>query len=415
MIGSSPTSPLRGRYLVRNRGWNAYLRACDAVLGAFVSRAVARPFDRAPERLLLAIGGQLGDAVIATAALAAVKRGLPRTKIGIVTGSWSVPVFDGNPDVRWVHTVDHWKLDRSGRSVGSKVIRHRQMAATAVREIRARQYDAAIDLYAYYPNMAWLLWRAGIPVRAGYRSGGYGPLYTHAFDWSNGDEHTAQQHVRLVRSLFGTEVPAEVARYALPPVMLDVAQRAEAVLRGLGVVPGAYALVHMGAGTTRKEWPRWKWREIVESLTQSGTNVLLTGTGGTQARAARELAVVPGCFDAVDRFTWSELVYAVSKARFVAAVDTVVGHVAAAVDVPCVSLMTGMSNPAHWRPLGSSCVAITHHVPCAPCYRSRGCATMDCIRGITTEQVLEGLQTVESLHRNARTTTQGEAMREARR
>ena len=57
-------TPLRGRYLVRNPVWNLYLRGCDALLGALVGsgpRAAPPP----PRRLLLAVGGQIGDAVIA--------------------------------------------------------------------------------------------------------------------------------------------------------------------------------------------------------------------------------------------------------------------------------------------------------------------------------------------------------------
>src|SRR4030095_3015555 len=146
--------------------------------GAAVRQQSSNP-SRTPSRVLLAVGGHIGDAVISTATLSLLKREHPDVDIGIVAASWAAPVFGGHPDVARLHLLDHWKFDRSSRPLASKVARHRRTLATALREIRSARYDAAVDLYAYYPNMAWLMWRAGIPVRVGYRSGGYGPLYTH--------------------------------------------------------------------------------------------------------------------------------------------------------------------------------------------------------------------------------------------
>jgi len=81
----------------------------------------------------------------------------------------------------------------------------------------------------------------------------------------------------------------------------------------------------------------------------------------------------------------------ISRARVVIAPETVAGHVAAAVGTPCVSLYTGMGNVDHWRPLSSDCSLLMHEMPCSPCYRRRGCDTMDCIRGITADEVISAV------------------------
>src|SRR5437867_5632253 len=90
-------SPLRGRYLVRNRAWNAWLRANDAALRLLMASTTRSGASRAiPQRLLIAVGGHLGDAVIATSVFEPLRAALPMLDIGILTASWNRPVFEGH-------------------------------------------------------------------------------------------------------------------------------------------------------------------------------------------------------------------------------------------------------------------------------------------------------------------------------
>jgi ADP-heptose:LPS heptosyltransferase len=381
---------MTGKYLVKNRGWVLYLRASDAVLQVLSSLGPRREMQAAsPRRALLAVGGHIGDAVIATAALHLLKQQNPELDIGVVAGSWAAPVFERHPDVSRLHVVDHWKVDRSARPLGAKLLQHRRSVSAALREVRAARYDVGIDLYAYYPNMAWLLWRAGIPMRVGYRSGGYGALYTHAVDWSNTSDHTAVQHARLLNVAFPSVDPERATRYALAPVAADSAERVDGLLQESGVPLTDYVVAHMGVGSRKREWPREKWSEVLRALIAMGHHVVLTGAGAEQTREADDMARECGCVSLAGRLRWGEFVHVITRARAIIAPETVAGHVAAAVGTPCVSLYTATGNITHWRPLSGTCSVLTHSVPCAPCYQRRGCDTMDCIRGIGVDEVLD--------------------------
>jgi ADP-heptose:LPS heptosyltransferase len=383
-------SPLRGRFLVHNPTWSTFLRLADLLLAAVPRRGIA-PSLGEPRRVLLALGGHLGDAVIATTAIALVRQALPAAEIGVVLGSWAKPALEGHPRLRWIHTVDHWKSNRSAASRPAKWLRYRASRAHALREIRAVGYDAAVDLYMYYPNMAGLLWRAGIPVRVGYTSGGYGPLYTHPVDWSDGEDHTAEQQARLLRVL----LPAlgdTLARYELPPVPEDARQRVEAVLREAGLQPSGYIVVHMGPGSRLREWPAAKWRQLAEWLTADGHRLAFTGSGDEQARRIAEVTRdVRGCVDLCNRLTWQEFVHVVACAELLVGVETVAAHVAAAVMTPCVAIWSGIGRLSHWRPRGGECTVLMSPVPCAPCFRSRGCSAMSCVRDVSVDAVLEAV------------------------
>jgi ADP-heptose:LPS heptosyltransferase len=375
------TTPLRGPYYVQNRLLSAILGAVDLALGALLRpRRGSRPHEP-PRRLLLACGGHLGDAVIASSVIPMLGAAWPSVEIGVLIGSWARPVLGDHPDVRWVHEMDHWKLNRSPRGPASRLRRHLSSRRSALREIRGVRYDMAIDLHPYFPNAIPLLWRAGIPIRIGYTSAGFGPMLTHPLAWQDSDRHRVDYHADLLRQA-GIEVaPGTSLRYSLPRV-------ADRPPPGT-IPPDDYLLLHMGAGLPIKEWPRERWAELIDELLAAGHTLVFTGSGEEQGREAQALvAGRSNCFDLCNRLDWSGFVAAVAAARLVVCVDSVAGHVAGAVGTPVVVLTSGINRPGHWIPVGDRAAIVTHPVPCAPCFRSRGCPEMACVRGIGVDAVL---------------------------
>jgi ADP-heptose:LPS heptosyltransferase len=387
----SHPSPLRGRYLVRNRPWNAYLHAADRLLALLARSESAKPL-APPRRILLAVGGHLGDAIIAASAVALARRAFPEAEIGMLVGSWARAGVEGHPDVRWIHTVDQWKMNRSAASLTAKWIHDRRSRREALREIRAVGYDAAVDLYVYYPNVAPLLWRAGIPIRIGYTRGGHGSLDTHPVDWADGDRHASEDHAALLRVLSPDLADVETPPYEVPPIPDAARQCAEATLREEGVRVGEYVVMHMTAGAPLREWPREKWRQLAEHLTAEGHQLVFTGSGAAQERAAADVARgLAGSVNLCGRLGWHEFIHVIARAQLVVSVETVAAHIAAAVGTPCVALWTGVTRLTHWRPLGPRSTVLVNPVPCAPCFRGSGCAAMSCVRDVSVDEVLKAV------------------------
>jgi ADP-heptose:LPS heptosyltransferase len=386
-------SPLRGRYLVHNPGWNAFLRVSDAVLGTLFRAAPGPALTTRPRRLLLAVGGHLGDAIIASAVIPLLREELADIELGIVLGSWAAPALRGHPHLRWSHTIDHWHTNRSAEARPAKWRRYRRSRRRALEEIRAVGYDAAVDLYSFYPNVAGLLWRAGIPVRAGFTSGGYGPLYTHRLDWAHVGRHTAEQHVALLRTLFPRLGERAELRYDLPPVPAEARARVAALLSTEGIAAGEYVVLHMGTGASLREWPRESWRQLARALVGEGYRLVFTGVGAAEREAVR--AVTDGLTeytDLCDRLDWEGFREVLASAQLLVCGETAAMHVAAGMGIPCVVTMTGTAGPAQWRPLGSSSSVLVNPVPCVPCFQKLGCATMACVRGIGVNTVLEAVR-----------------------
>jgi ADP-heptose:LPS heptosyltransferase len=380
-------SPMRGRYLVQSTIGYAYLSIMDAILAI---RRRSTPGRWPIERLLIGVGGHLGDAIISSAVLPLISESLPNTEVGVAVPSWGRSAFDGHPSIRWMHHVDHWKTNRIDRGWDLRLSASLRTHRSALREIRAVRYDAAIDLYPFYPNMAGLFSRAGIPIRIGYSSGGGGPAFTTSIPWQVDDEHLSAKQARLLFALVeGRRTPTT---YSLPPLGVEDLRSAASLLSGSGPEQGTIVL-HPGSGSPLKAWPSDRWSTVANELIRQGHRVAVSGFGVAESAVARRLCDDnPELLDFTGRTSVGELRAILSRSALVIAADSSVGHLAAAAGTPVVTIMTGMTNSNQWRPLTARGVVVTKQVSCAPCFRSEGCREMNCIRDISAKSVLAAAQ-----------------------
>ncbi len=349
-------------YLVKNPLGVKILSLIDALLPDCQRTEPVPP----PSSILICNIAHLGDAVITTSVIRMLKAACPGIKIGVLCGSWSADVFKHHG---FVHTVDHWKLNRSG----FKYRQYRKSAIRALNQIREQKYDAAIDLYPYFPNAIPLLWRAKIPVRIGYESGGFGPLLTHRLPTVDFLKGAAENFSFLVRKFlpfsFGPFSPR-------PDLPIKEGPKKD------------YLVVHMGTGHALKEWPEEKWRELAVALDKRGEKIVFTGRGRHEKeRIQRVMKGLTGAVDCSDQLDWEGFVLTIKCAKALISVDSVSGHIASAFDIPTVTLLSGINPPLFWKPPGSQ--TLMRALPCAPCLSSKGCSSMSCIREISVDEVLQ--------------------------
>lgn len=379
---ATPRPEMRGRYLIRHPLKAAAISAIDATLALVVSHndRAASPI----KRILVANWAHLGDVIISLGVLSALRRRYPEAMIGMLVGSWGRPAVAGTGLADHLHVVDHWRLDRSGRTKAEKRARYRETRAAALEEIVAIGYDVAIDLFPFFPPTHPLFRRAGIPVRVGFDSGGLGPLLTRPVAWRDDDRPMADRY----RDLLDMIEPARP--YA--PVEL----RPQGDPAGLAPQPEAlvdahpYIVLHPGAGVSFKDWGVDRWDALIDQLsdTRPGFSLVLTGAGAsekalTQSLAQRHRNVI----DMAGRVDWDGFVGIVARASLVVCPDTVTGHVAALFDTPVISLFTGTNKPGQWKPYSDQAHVIVQPVACAPCNRP-GCTVMACIRDTGVDEVM---------------------------
>jgi heptosyltransferase-1 len=123
-------------------------------------------------------------------------------------------------------------------------------------------------------------------------------------------------------------------------------------------------------GTTwpSKHWPENYWHKLVKIVTSSGYRVLLPWGNPAERERANRLASDSKLAEVVPPKDLNGIAEILSSATGAVAVDTGLGHLAAAFSVPTVSLY-GSTNPALTGTRGRFQEQLAVNFDCAPCLR----------------------------------------------
>ena len=347
----------------------------------------------APERILLCNQGHLGDAILATALLPALRAAFPGAKIGMLVHPGSAPLVSGHPDVEWIHTVEHWHLNRRGSGWWPRWRSHRSSRARTLAELRARGYQLALDTHPFFPNSIPLLWRAGIPRRLGWSGAGFGRLLHQALDEPAAAPNMLARHARLLSLGLGIPVDPGSLRPSLK-VPLPAAQAWQAVRQEMRV-PDRFLALHVGAHAAHKRWSAGQWLGLAQGLASAGHSMVLLGASPEEVAVCELIAAqCPQAVDLSGCLSLDLLLAAIASCSLLLSHDSVAAHMASAFDRPRICLVPGIQDPSIWHRTEARSIVLSEAVPCAPCHRRQGCATMACLRTIPASRVLEAVRTL---------------------
>ncbi len=339
---------MRGKYLVQNFWLYFFLKLADCFFHLFKRNKYLPPIS--PKKILISHLGHLGDLVIATSVLPLLKRAFPHAKLGFLASSWSKAVIENHPFIDKLHLLDHWKLNRSKSSLGKKVYQYFKSFFSSYQEIRKEGYDAAIDLYFYYPNSILLLSLARIPRRIGYTSSGFGSLLTDAIDWTFQEQYVSEYYKPLLKKI---GVEERFIQNMKPFLRVPSEEKQEALLQKLSKTAQekGYWILHMGASADKKEWPLEKWKGLAKKISGEGFFIVFTGHGEEEKKRIDQVKEgLANVQSLCNELSWDELVLLIQKATILISVDTVVTHIAFAFGVPTLILFSGGHFLSHYVP-----------------------------------------------------------------
>jgi lipopolysaccharide heptosyltransferase II len=360
--------------------------------------AVSEPRPLAPprwdwsevRRVLVVRLRSIGDTVLATPSLYALRRFLPGARIDVLLEDWVAPLLEGSDVVDRVVTVRR-------KSNSSRL--------AVARSLRAEGYDVAYNLHG--GSTAALLSRAsGARHRVGFAAYSYAALHNHlappsAELWGMEKTHSAEQQLAL---LGWTGVPVTdrpASRLAVMPEASAVIMRRLREEAGLADSQPV-ALVHPAAAFDTKTWAAENFARVVEHLAARGlASVAVAGPG--EAKVIDEVrAHTPSPLAGFTDLSLPELTALAARASIFVGNDSGVAHVAAATGAPLV-VVFGSSNVAHWRPwTAAPAEVVREEMPCAPCpgYTCAEFGEPECIRRVPVERVAAALDRVLLKSRN---------------
>jgi ADP-heptose:LPS heptosyltransferase len=372
-------------------------------------RATPRALDPRAPRILLLRPDHLGDVLLTTPALAALRAAVPHASITALVGPWAAPAIANNPDVDALVTLPFPGFDRGAAPAGVRA--YTQLAAAA-RALRKQHYDLAVNLRPDFWWGATLLALAGIPRRVGFDLAPGRPAFTDPVSAPGQDDHAVLRSWRALRQaarLLGTDLPpAMETTPELAPLVfrLTDADRAWArdwLDRHDVQAERAPLVLHPGSGAAIKAWPPRKWAAVLTELARDrNAPVIVTGTPDERAEVDAIVRMLPGDLDVIpvaEELPLSRFAALLALARLVLGVDSGPLHLATAVGTPTVRLY-GPTSPAifgPWGPPGAH-VALVSTLTCAPCgrldYSRPELSAHPCVRLIAPADVIAAARSV---------------------
>ena len=360
--------------------------ACDKC----ISRIVLACFVK---RILLIRLSALGDVVFATTLINSFRRRYPQAHLAWMVAQPFADVLASQTqldEIIILPVADWGRLARAGNYL--------QLLAAVkrfYRDLRARQFDVAIDLQGLLKSGTWA-WLSGAPQRIGLGSReGSQHLMTRTVDRRGGPrERIASEYLHLAREL-GLETDGFGMHVA---VSERGRQQADNLLRPR-IGNATHGVICPFTTRPQKHWLVAHWQALVPLLeARFGLPVVMLGGPGDRA-AASDLAAGCGVVDLAGQTDIQGAAAVIAGAAYVIGVDTGLTHMGIALGRPTLCLF-GSTRPYTDTATGRARV-LYHDMPCAPCRRHPTCdGRFDCMRAITPAEVAAAL--AELVERGAR-------------
>ncbi|MBI5049454.1 MAG: lipopolysaccharide heptosyltransferase II [Nitrospirae bacterium] len=370
----------------------------------------------------------IGDAVLTTPAINALRKAYPGSSISILVKPWVSGIFEGSPDIDEIIIYEEKFNGIKGK-------------LELARLLRTKKFDMAILLQNAF-DAALIAWLSGIPERIGYDRDYRSLFLTKAVPvktvqsskfkvQSSENKNIPKQHqvyyyLTLLKEALNIESddiePAiylrkdeihEARNILNSSVSLREAERAElrtpqprSAKRGgpnseliIGINPGA-------AYGSAKRWQPRKFAEVIyRIINELNGSVVLFGSS-PEIEIANEISsqltdnssrfTVHGLrlLNLAGRTTLRQLASLISECNALITNDSGPMHIASSVSVPIVALF-GSTNPEATGPLGKRHEIIYKRLSCSPCMK-RECPEehLRCMEEITVDDVFNALKAV---------------------
>lgn len=330
-------------------------------------------------RLLIIRLRSLGDALLATPALRALKQWRPDLRLSMLLYTRFAPILEGNPDLEEVIT-----LAPDGPQAPLALAR-------AVAELRRRRFAFCVNLHG--GTLSALLTRlSGAPARLGFGHFRFRFAYTALAPEPRAVLGRDRLHAveRLLALFYWAGLPTG----EIPPLQLfaqPAAREAAAQkLAARGISPGSrYAVVHPVANFFTKEWPFARYAALARVLEEEhGLAPVFTCGPGEGAKLDAVAQAYGKALVRLESLSVPALVALIESAALFVGNDSGPAHIAAALSRPVVVLF-GSSDSTAWKPWRTPHAVVQNHYPCNPCKGDRcyAFAEPECILSITLEQV----------------------------
>ena len=346
----------------------------------------------------------IGDLLLATPALRALRETYPQARIDLLVTPASAGLLDAWEVIDRVIVLDKYLFDYPQQFL--KHPANLKRLQPLWRDLRDGNYDAVVlmhHLTLFFGRLKHqLLMRAtGARWRVGLDNGHGWFLNARVADDGFGAMHEAEYNLALAGAVGAS---TDNKRLALPISDEEHRQARELVFGEPENVARPIIAMHPGSGgySTARRWPPERFAQLADTLYHdTGGQLLLVGGLEEAALHSQILGMMQSAMPArslTGKGSIKVTAAALELADLFIGNDAGPMHLAAAVGTPTVAIF-GLSNSQAWGPYtggvaGKRAIVIKLDLPCMPCFYSghllgtpEGCATRDCLAMLGVDPV----------------------------
>ena len=320
-------------------------------LGCFFNGS---PPARIPTSILIFDFHLIGDIVLLTPLLRAIRAGYPDSHIALVAGPWSREILKGTA---WVDEIipfsAPWVKYGQGWHGWLRCIE-------LVIQLKKRNWDLGIEVRGDVRQILLLAF-AGAKRRIGYDFTGGGPLLTDIVPDDGTPSHLADHHRRIAEYL-----GIWPANYGyVPAINLTDDEAAQTQNRN------EYYGFHFGASLPLRRLPQHDAISLVQRIADQVTMPIVLFVSPDDPASSQAIFDNLPLHIQIRTELWSgglrDMLVTLSRAAHLYCMDSGTGHIAAALEVP-VTVIYGPAVSTYVRPIGTKVTIIERNdLDCKPC------------------------------------------------
>jgi lipopolysaccharide heptosyltransferase II len=341
---------------------------------------------QAVRRVLLVRLDNLGDVLVTTPAMHAVRQSLPDAELTLLASPVGAQVGRLNPDLDNVIVYDAPWMDP-----WSQLPQQPEREQALIAQIAERRFDGAIIFTSYHQSAlpaAYLCYLAAIPLRAAASIDGPGSLLTTRHKHPERMMHEVERGLDLVGALGMTTDETDLV-LAVPDAARD---ELSSMLATRAVDPQKpLVVIHPGCSMPARTYPWEMYADVADELIeQLDVSVVLTGAEAerelverVQARMTRHAVAVAG------DLSFPAFCGLIETADLTITNNTGPMHISATLKTPVIALFALTNPPEQWGPWHVRYRQLYHDVPCRICYQRSCPYGHECLRLISPSMVVD--------------------------
>jgi ADP-heptose:LPS heptosyltransferase len=280
------------------------------------------------ERILILRVGPLGETILTTPVIRALRRRFPKAHIAYMVAPGREDLVAANPNL-------------------NEVITYEKFVPELIYGVMRKSFQMAVVLQPTF-RLVLHTFLARIPFRVGFETHSGGKKLLHVAVPSNTDQHETARYLDVVRGL------GVIPETDAPEIFVDeAAQRwTDDFLAQAQVSPNRPRVgLNPGAGSRYRRWSPERFAQVGELLHQKHNAQVFITAGAWEGSLPHDVASLMTCSPIiVTGTTPMQLAALIQRFNLFISNDTGPMHMSTAVKTPTVALF-GASNPVQWAPI----------------------------------------------------------------